>query len=377
MVMIFLEIKFYFYFFALTYLNTFMINKLRMYKIKKLKIVLLFFVLSFYNNASQKIGVLLFDNESAEEIKDFEKITFDDAAEAYSSAANNVCPKIIPTISSLKNPKEKNADYYKWIAESYKMLIFKILKNLSTTSQEQEKKELFDSIHFCINSYETAYSKYKGQAKKNQLIPCGCDLCCDCYIFKKEDKTDVNYALAMEMIAKEKDIFNLLIKKGFLPGNSIIEYNFENKWGDVANTKLSYRKYALAKQKEIDYYITNRTDEKLDEVISAWKEVLTDNLLIESFFGEASVSWKAYKSFVERKIKTFEFLKEIRNNNQQNSYESLKEAYKNNFNKDLEAYEKTKLHYYKAFAYEAAALYNEKEIFDGFLEIPTQGNLNL
>ena len=29
---------------------------------------------------------------------------------------------------------------------------------------------------------------------------------------------------------------------------------------------------------------------------------------------------------------------------------------------------------FKAFAYEAAALYNEKIFFDGFLEIPTQGN---
>ena len=55
-------------------------KQIRMDKIKKLKIVLLFFVLSFYNNASQKIGVLLIDNDSAEEIKDFDKITFDDAA---------------------------------------------------------------------------------------------------------------------------------------------------------------------------------------------------------------------------------------------------------------------------------------------------------
>ena len=68
-------------------------KQIRMDKIKKLKIVLLFFVLSFYNNASQKIGVLLIDSDSAEEIKDFDKITLDDAAEAYYSAANNACSK--------------------------------------------------------------------------------------------------------------------------------------------------------------------------------------------------------------------------------------------------------------------------------------------
>ena len=320
-----------------------MINKLRMYKIKKLKIVLLFFVLSFYNNASQKIGVLFFDNDSAEEIKDFDKITLDDAAEAYSSAANNACSKS----KSIKNPKKKSADCYKWMAESYKMGIFKILK-----------------------------TKYKEQKKIKTSYLCGCDLGCDfCIVGETIDKKDINYALAMEMNAKKKDIFNLLNEKGLLLdfskyANLIIENNFENKWSYVANTKPSYHKYALAKQKEIDYYTINCTDEKLDEVISAWGEVLIDKKLIKSFGGENSAFWKAYKSFVERKIETFKCLK-----NKEKDFEiSLKDVYKNNFNKDLDVYSETKNSVFKAFAYEAAALYNEKIFFDGFLEIPTHGN---
>ena len=345
-----------------------MINKLRMYKIKKLKIVLLFFVLSFYNNASQKIGVFFFDNDSAEEIKDFDKITLDDAAEAYSSAANNECSKI----KSIKNPKKKSADYYKWMAESCKMGIFKILKNLATASQEQEKKQLFENIKVCIECYENAYLKYKEQKKMKTSYLCGCNLGCDfCIVGETIDEKDINYALAMEMNAKKKDIFNLLNEKGFSNyANLIIENNFENKWSCVVNTKPSYHKYALAKQKEIDYYITNCTDEKLEEVISAWRDVLIDKELIKSFGGENSVFWEAYKSFVERKIKTFECLK----NKEKDFYESLKDVYKNNFKKDLEVYNKNKNSVFKAFAYEAAALYNEKIFFDGFLEIPTQGN---
>lgn len=89
----------------------------------------------FYNSVSQNLGVLFFDNDSAEEIKNFDKITLDDAAEVYLSAANNACSKI----KRIKNPKTKSADCYKWMAESYKMRIFKILKNLATASQEQEK----------------------------------------------------------------------------------------------------------------------------------------------------------------------------------------------------------------------------------------------
>lgn len=337
-------------------------------KIKKLKIVLLFFVLSFYNNASQKIGVLLIDSDSAEEIKDFDNITLDDAAEAYSSAANNACSKF----KIIKNPDTKSADYYKWIAESYKMGIFKILKNLVTASQEQEKKQLFENIKVCIDSYENAYSKYEKQKKMKINYLCGCDLGCDfCIVGETIDEKDINYALAMEMNAKKKDIFNLLNEKGFSNyANLIIENNFENKWSYVANTKPSYHKYALAKQKEIDYYTTNCTDEKLGEVILAWREVLIDKKLIKSFGGKNSVFWKAYKSFVERKIKTFECLK----NKEGNFYESLKDVYENNFKKDLDVYSETKNPVFKAFAYEAAALYNEKIFFDGFLKIPTQEN---
>ena len=333
-------------------------------KIKKLKIVLLFFVLLFYNNASQNLGVLFFDNDSAEEIKDFDKITLDDAAEAYYSAANNACSKF----KIIKNPGTKSADYYKWMAESYKMGIFKILKNLATTSQEQEKKQLFENIKVCIECYEKAYSKYEKQKKMKINYLCGCDLGCDfCIVGETIDEKDINYALAMEMNAKKKDIFNLLNEKGLLLdfskyANLIIENNFENKWSYVANTKPSYHKYALAKQKEIDYYTINCTDEKLDEVISAWGEVLIDKKLIKSFRGRKSSTWKAYESFANRKIVTFKFLKDF---------------YENNFKKDLDVYSETKNPVFKAFAYEAAALYNEKIFFDGFLEIPIQENLNL
>ena len=346
-----------------------------MYKIKKLKIVLLFFVLSFYNNASQNLGVLFFDSDSAEEIKDFDKITLDDAAEAYYFAANNACSKF----KIIKNPGTKSADYYKWMAESYKMGLFKILKNLATAYQEQEKKQLFENIKVCIECYENAYLKYKEQTKMKTSYLCGCNLGCDfCIVEETIDEKDVNYALAMEMNAKKKDIFNLLNEKGLLLdfskyANLTIENNFENKWSYVANTKPSYHKYALAKQKEIDYYITNCTDEKLDEVISAWRDVLIDKELIKSFGGENSVFWEAYKSFVERKIKTFECLK----TKEKNFYESLKEVYENNFNKDLEVYSEIKDPVYKAFAYEAAALYNSREFFDGFYHLPIQENLNL
>ena len=301
-------------------------------------------------------------------IKDFDKITLDDAAEAYYSAANNECSKI----KSRKNPKKKSAAYYKWMAENLKMHILEKLKNLATAFQEQEKKQLFENIKECIECYKKAYSKYKEQKKMKINYLCGCDLGCDfCIVGETIDEKDINYAKAMEMNAKKKDIFNLLNEKGFSNyANLIIENNFENKWSYVANTKPSYHKYALAKQKEIDYYITNCTDEKLDEVISAWGEVLIDKKLIKSFGGKNSVFWKAYKSFVERKIKTFECLK-----NKEKDFEiSLKDVYKNNFNKDLEVYSETKNPVFKAFAYEAAALYNEKIFFDGFLEIPTQEN---
>ena len=376
MVMIFLEIKFYFYFFALTYFNTFMINKLRMYKIKKLKIVLLFFICFLYSNASQNYATYFFDfGDPSEMIKDFDKITLDDAAEAYLVAANNECSKI----KSRKNPKKKSADYYKWMAESLKMHILEKLKNLATAFQEQEKKQLFEKIKECIECYENAYLKYKEQKKMKINYLCGCNLGCDfCIVGKTIDEKDINYAKAMEMNAKKKDIFNLLNKNGLLLdfskyANLIIENNFENKWSYVANTKPSYHKYALAKQKEIDYYITNCTDEKLDEVISAWRDVLIDKELIKSFGGENSVFWEAYKSFVERKIKTFECLK----TKEKNFYESLKEVYENNFNKDLEVYSEIKDPVYKAFAYEAAALYNSREFFEGFYRLPIQENLNL
>ena len=339
-------------------------------KIKKLKIVLLFFVLSFYNNASQKIGVLLIDNDSAEEIKDFDKITFDDAAEAYSSAANNACSKF----KIIKNPDTKSADYYKWMAESCKMGIFKILKNLATASQEQEKKQLFENIKVCIECYKKAYSKYKEQTKMKTSYLCGCNLGCDfCIVGETIDEKDINYALAMEMKAKKEDISLLLSLNGYAENE---KYDPEQSWEKVKNTKPSYEKYAIAKKSEMIFYL-NKTEENLDNVIKNWENVINDELLIESFGGKNSVFWEAYKSFVERKIKTFEFLKDHlfpKDNHNKITIDSLKKAFINNYEKDIIVYNETKNKVFKAFAYEAAALYNSREFFEGFYHLPTQEN---
>ena len=337
-------------------------------KIKKLKIVLLFFVLSFYNNASQKIGVLLIDNDSAEEIKDFDKITFDDAAEAYSSAANNACSKF----KIIKNPKKKSADYYKWMAESYKMGIFKILKNLATASQEQEKKQLFESIKVCIECYKKAYSKYEKQKKMKINYLCGCDLGCDfCIVGETIDEKDINYALAMEMNAKKKDISFLLFLNGYAEN---AKYDPEQSWEKVKNTKPSYEKYAIAKKSEMIFYL-NQIEENLDNVIKNWENVINDELLIKSLS-----TWKAYESFANRKIVTFKFLKDHlfpKDNHNKITIDSLKEAFIDNYEKDIIAYNETKDKVFKAFAYEAAALYNSREFFEGFYHLPIQENLNL
>lgn len=339
-------------------------------KIKKLKIVLLFFVLSFYNNASQKIGVLLIDNDSAEEIKDFDKITFDDAAEAYSSAANNACSKF----KIIKNPDTKSADYYKWMAESCKMGIFKILKNLATTSQEQEKKQLFENIKVCIDSYENAYLKYNEQTKMKINYLCGCNLGCDfCIVGETIDKKDINYALAMEMNAKKEDMSLLLSLNGYAEN---AKYNSEQSWEKVKNTKPSYEKYAIAKKSEMIFYL-NKTEENLDNVIKNWENVIKDELLIESFGGETSIYWIAYESFANRKIVTFKFLKDHlfpKDNHNKITIDFLKKAFIDNYEKDIIVYNETKNKVFKAFAYEAAALYNSREFFEGFYHLPTQEN---
>ena len=344
-----------------------------MYKIKKLKIVLLFFVLSFYNNASQKIGVLLIDNDSAEEIKDFDKITFDDAAEAYSSAANNACSKF----KIIKNPDTKSADYYKWMAESCKMGIFKILKNLATASQEQEKKQLFENIKVCIECYKKAYSKYKEQTKMKTSYLCGCNLGCDfCIVGETIDEKDINYALAMEMKAKKEDISLLLSLNGYAENE---KYDPEQSWEKVKNTKPSYEKYAIAKKSEMIFYL-NKTEENLDNVIKNWENVINDELLIESFRGRESSTWIAYESFANRKIVAFKFLKDHlfqKDNNNKITIDSLKKAFIDNYEKDIIVYNETKKKVFKAFAYEAAALYNSREFFDGFYHLPIQENLNL
>ena len=374
MVMIFLEIKFYFYFFALTYFNTFMINKLRMYKIKKLKIVLLFFICFLYSNASQNYATYFFDfGDPSEMIKDFDKITFDDAAEAYYSAANNECSKI----KSRKNPKKKSADYYKWMAESLKMHILEKLKNLATAFQEQEKKQLFEKIKECIECYENAYLKYKEQKKMKINYLCGCNLGCDfCIVGKTIDEKDINYALAMEMNAKKEDISLLLSLNGYKKEE---KYDPEQSWEKVKNTKPSYEKYAIAKKSEMIFYLS-QTEENLDNVIENWENVIKDEILIESFVGEKSSTWIAYESFANRKIVTFKFLKDHlfqKDNNNKITIDSLKKAFIDNYEKDIIVYNETKKKVFKAFAYEAAALYNSREFFDGFYHLPIQENLNL
>jgi len=339
-------------------------------KIKKLKIVLLFFVLSFYNNASQKIGVLLIDSDSAEEIKDFDNITLDDVAEAYSSAANNACSNF----KIIKNPDTKSADYYKWMAESYKMGIFKILKNLAIAFQEQEKKQLFESIKVCIECYKKAYSKYKEQTKMKTSYLCGCDLGCDfCIVGETIDKKDINYALAMEMNAKKEDMSLLLSLNGYAEN---AKYNSEQSWEKVKNTKPSYEKYAIAKKSEMIFYL-NKTEENLDNVIKNWENVIKDELLIESFGGETSIYWIAYESFANRKIETFKFLKDRlfpKDNHNKITIDSLKKVFIDNYEKDIIVYNETKNKVFKAFAYEAAALYNSREFFEGFYHLPTQEN---
>ena len=177
----------------------------------------------------------------------------------------------------------------------------------------------------------------------------------------------------MEMNAKKKDISFLLFLNGYAEN---AKYNPEQSWEKVKNTKPSYEKYAIAKKSEMIFYL-NKTEENLDNVIKNWENVIKDELLIKSFGGRESSTWKAYESFANRKIVTFKFLKDHlfpKDNHNKITIDSLKEVYENNFNKDLEVYKKNKNPVFKAFAYEAAALYNEKIFFDGFLERPTQGN---
>ena len=227
------------------------------------------------------------------------------------------------------------------MAESCKMGIFKILKNLATASQEQEKKQLFENIKVCIECYEKAYSKYKEQTKMKTSYLCGCNLGCDfCIVGETIDEKDINYALAMEMNAKKEDISLLLSLNGYKKEE---KYDPEQSWEKVKNTKPSYEKYAIAKKSEMIFYI-------------------------------------AYESFANRKIVTFKFLKDYlfpKDNHNKITIDSLKEAFIDNYEKDIIAYNETKNKVFKAFAYEAAALYNSGEFFEGFYHLPIQENLNL
>ena len=180
----------------------------------------------------------------------------------------------------------------------------------------------------------------------------------------------------MEMNAKKKDISFLLFLNGYAENE---KYDPEQSWEKVKNTKPSYEKYAIAKKSEMIFYL-NQTEENLDNVIENWENVIKDELLIESFGGETSIYWIAYESFANRKIVTFKFLKDRlfpKDNHNKITIDFLKKAFIDNYEKDIIVYNETKNKVFKAFAYEAAALYNSGEYFEGFYHLPTQGNLNL
>ena len=175
----------------------------------------------------------------------------------------------------------------------------------------------------------------------------------------------------MEMNAKKKDISLLLFLNGYAENE---KYDPEQSWEKVKNTKPSYEKYAIAKKSEMIFYL-NKTEENLDNVIKNWENVINDELLIKSLS-----TWKAYESFANRKIVTFKFLKDHlfpKDNHNKITIDSLKKAFIDNYEKDIIAYNETKDKVFKAFAYEAAALYNSREFFEGFYHLPIQENLNL
>lgn len=288
----------------------------------------------------------------SDKVKSFGKITFLDAGDAYLSLAQKY--------------QEESPEFWEYHAEDSRMEILFSIKDLNNPWGNDFKWPPYK----CYEYYEKACSYYRKKAFVFEC--CDCCVCCDCCL----DRKNINYAKAMEMNAKKEDISLLLFLNGYAKN---AKYDPEQSWEKVKNTKPSYEKYAIAKKSEMIFYL-NKTEENLDNVIKNWENVIKDELLIESFGGETSISWKAYESFANRKIVTFKFLKDHlfpKDNHNKITIDSLKKAFIDNYEKDIIVYNETKNKVFKAFAYEAAALYNSREFFEGFYHLPIQENLNL
>ena len=265
----------------------------------------------------------------SDKVKSFGKITFLDAGNAYFSLAE-------------KN-QEESPEFWEYHAEKCRIGIISCIKNLVEVDGAFNK----DAV-YCEDFYEMACHCYRKKA-----FICQCCDCCDCCL----DRKNINYTKAMEMNAKKEDISLLLSLNGY----------------------KKEEKYAIAKKSEMIFYLS-QTEENLDNVIENWENVINDELLIESFRGRESSTWKAYESFANRKIVTFKFLKDRlfpKDNHNKITIDSLKKAFIDNYEKDIIAYNETKNKVFKAFAYEVAALYNSGEYFEGFYHLPIQENLNL
>ena len=287
---------------------------------KILQLISIFLIPHFY----------IYSSGMSDKVKSFGKITFLDAGNAYFSLAE-------------KN-QEESPEFWEYHAEKCRIGIISCIKNLVEVDGAFNK----DAV-YCEDFYEMACHCYRKKA-----FICQCCDCCDCCL----DRKNINYTKAMEMNEK---------------------YDPEQSWEKVKNTKPSYEKYAIAKKSEMIFYLS-QTEENLDNVIENWENVIKDEILIESFGGEKSSTWIAYESFANRKIVTFKFLKDHlfqKDNNNKITIDSLKKAFIDNYEKDIIVYNETKKKVFKAFAYEAAALYNSGEYFEGFYHLPIRENLNL
>ena len=281
----------------------------------------------------------------SDKVKSFGEITFLDAGDVYLSLAAKY--------------QEVRPEFWEYHAEDCRMDILFNIKNLN----DPFGNDFTWPPYRCQKCYKEACSYYR---KKAFVCEC-CDYCVCCV------RKNINYAKAMEMNAKKEDIDLLLFLNGYAEN---AKYDPEQSWEKVKNTKPSYEKYAIAKKSEMIFYL-NETEENLDNVIKNWENVIKDELLIDSFGGETSIYWIAYESFANRKIVTFKFLKDRlfpKDNHNKITIDSLKKAFIDNYEKDIIAYKKTKNKVFKAFAYEAAALYNSREYFEGFYHLPTQEN---
>lgn len=310
---------------------------------KILQLISIFFIPHLY----------IYSSGMSDEVKSFGEITFLDAGNAYFSLA--------------KKYQEVRPEFWEYRAEYLRMGILSSIKDLKKDLNNPYGNDFTWPPHRCKEHYKEACSYYRKKAFVYEC--CDCCVCCDCCL----DRKNKNYAKAMEMNAKKEDIDLFLILNGCAENE---KYDPEQSWEKVKNTKPSYEKYAIAKKSEMIFYL-NKTEENLDNVIENWENVIKDELLIESFGGKTSIYWIAYESFANRKIVTFKFLKDRlfpKDNHNKITIDSLKKAFIDNYEKDIIVYNETKNKVFKAFAYEAAALYNSGEYFEGFYHLPTQGN---